>query len=246
MRTIVAITALTCACAALAAAAAGCSGKDGSEPAGNKPTLSSIPGHDSLAQDTAPKEGPRVVPPEAYLRSYLEIFGDGQPLKVQADAKTKINNKDPLLFDTWADYLALLGLPDYANDIPRGVQTNALMLSTFERLGVALCDRAVEKDLKADPAVPVESRRVFSFEVPADAIDQAAFAERFDVLHRTFLGYPAAIATTDRTAKFWKLYSDAVTKYAAMDAPATRFTPAEAGWASVCYGLVRHPEFHLY
>ena len=23
-------------------------------------------------------------------------------------------------------------------------------------------------------------------------------------------------------------------------------TPAQNGWASVCYGLVRHPEFHLY
>lgn len=242
MRSIVAITAL--ACAGLAAAA-GCS-KEVPEPPASKPTLSSIPGHDSVSQDTAPKEGPRTVPPEAYLRSYLEIFGDGQPLKVQADAKTKVNNKDPALFDTWGDYLALLGLPDYANDIPRTTQTNALMLSTFERLGVALCDRAVEKDLKADPAVPVESRRVFAFEVPADPIDQAGFTERFDVLHRTFLGYPAALATTDRTAKFWKLYSDAVTKYSAMDAPPTRLTPAEAGWASVCYGLVRHPEFHLY
>jgi hypothetical protein len=227
------------------ALAAGCT-KDTSTPAPEGATLSTIPGHDSLAQDTAPKEGPRMVPPEAYLRSYLEIFGSAQPIDVQMDAKTKINNKDPLLFDTWGDYLALLGLPDYANDIPRTTQTNALMLSTFERLGVALCDRAVEKDLKASPVVPVESRRVFAFDVPADAIDEKGFTGRFDVLHRTFLGYPAALATTDRTARFFKLYQDAVAKYSATDAPATRFTPAEAGWASVCYGLVRHPEFHLY
>jgi hypothetical protein len=239
------IVVIAAALAGLFAAAAGCS-KDTSAPVPEGATLSQIPGHDSLAQDTAPKEGPRMVPPEAYLRSYLEIFGSAQPIDAQTDAKTKINNKDMQLFDTWGDYLALLGLPDYANDIPRTTQTNALMLSTFERLGVALCDRAVEKDLKASPAVPVESRRVFAFEVPAEAIDEKGFADRFDVLHRTFLGYPAALATTDRTTKFYKLYQDAVTKYSAMDAPATRFTPAEAGWASVCYGLVRHPEFHLY
>ncbi|HLM76071.1 MAG TPA: hypothetical protein VK459_25370 [Polyangiaceae bacterium] len=216
------------------------------EPASARPTPVAIPGHDSLDQDTAPKESQRMVPPEAYLRTYLQIFGGMKPLEVQADAKKLINNKNVLLFDTWGDYLALLGLPDYASDIPRTTQTNALMLSTFERLGVTLCDRAIERDLKAVPPVPVADRRVFAFEVPQDAIDQAGFAERFDVLHRTFLGYPAALATTDRTAKFFALYQGAFTKYSADDAPASRLTPAEVGWASVCYGLIRHPEFHLY
>ena len=216
------------------------------EPASARPTPVAIPGHDSLDQDTAPKESQRMVPPEAYLRTYLQIFGGMKPLEVQADAKKLINNKNVLLFDTWGDYLALLGLPDYASDIPRTTQTNALMLSTFERLGVTLCDRAIERDLKAVPPVPVADRRVFAFEVPQDAIDQAGFAERFDVLHRTFLGYPAALATTDRTAKFFALSQGAFTKYSADDAPASRLTPAEVGWASVCYGLIRHPEFHLY
>jgi hypothetical protein len=225
--------------------AAGCD-KKVDEPASVRPTPVAIPGHDSLDQDTAPKESQRMVPPEAYLRTYLQIFGGMTPLEVQADAKKLINNKNVLLFDTWGDYLALLGLPDYASDIPRTTQTNALMLSTFERLGVTLCDRAIERDLKAVPPVPVAGRRVFAFEVPADAIDQAAFAERFDVLHRTFLGYPAALATTDRTTKFFALYQGAFTKYSAADAPASRLTPAEVGWASVCYGLIRHPEFHLY
>lgn len=231
--------------AVLLAAAAGCSSKP-DEIASTKPVPVAIPGHDSLAQDTAPKESQRMVPPEAYLRTYLQIFGGMKPLEVQADAKTLINNKNVQLFDTWGDYLALLGLPDYASDIPRTTQTNALMLSTFERLGVALCDRAVERDLKAVPPVPAAERRVFAFEVPADPIDESAFAERFDVLHRTFLGYPAALATTDRTAKFFALYQGAVAKYSAPDAPTSRLTPAEVGWASVCYGLVRHPEFHLY
>lgn len=228
-----------------AVTAASC-GKKTEEPAGVKPSITTIPGHDSLAQDTAPKESQRMVPPEAYLRTYLEIFGGMSPLEVQADAKTPINNKNLQLFDTWGDYLAILGLPDYASDIPRTTQTNALMLSTFERLGVALCDRAVERDLKAVPPVPVAERRVFAFEAPAEAIDQSQFAERFDVLHRTFLGYPAALATTDRTAKFFALYKGAFDKYSAMDAPPSRLSAAEAGWASVCYGLVRHPEFHLY
>lgn len=218
------------------------------EEQGQKPaTIKTLPGHDTLAQDTAPKEGPRMVPPEVYLRSYLKIFGNKTPLDVQADAKTKINNADMGLFDTWADYLALLGLPDYAIDIPRAGQTNTLMMATFERLGIALCDRAIEKELKANPALPVAERNVFAFEVPADAINEAGFAERFDILHRGFLGYPAALAVTEnRTGKYFKLYQDAVAKYSAADAPATRFTPAEAGWAAVCYGLVRHPEFHLY
>lgn len=229
----------------LLAAAAGCSSKP-DEIASTKPVPVAIPGHDGLAQDTAPKESQRMVPPEAYLRTYLQIFGGMKPLEVQADAKTLINNKNVQLFDTWGDYLALLGLPDYASDIPRTTQTNALMLSTFERLGVALCDRAVERDLKAVPPVPAAERRVFAFEVPVDPIDESAFAERFDVLHRTFLGYPAALATTDRTAKFFALYQGAVEKYSAPDAPTSRLTPAEVGWASVCYGLVRHPEFHLY
>ena len=228
-----------------AATAAGCS-KKVDEPASARPAPVAIPGHDSLDQDTAPKESQRTVPPEAYLRTYLQIFGGLKPLEVQADAKTPINGKNVALFDTWGDYLALLGLPDYASDIPRTTQTNALMLSTFERLGATLCDRAIERDIKAVPPVPVAERRVFAFEVPAEAIDQAAFAERFDVLHRTFLGYPAALATTDRTAKFFALYQGAFTKYSAMDAPPSRLTPAEVGWASVCYGLVRHPEFHLY
>ncbi len=227
-------------------AGAGCSKTPDEQ--GQKPAnVTKLPGHDPLAQDTNPKEGPRMVPPEVYLRSYLKIFGNKTPLEVQADAKTKINNADMALFDTWSDYLALLGLPDYAIDIPRAGQTNTLMMATFERLGIALCDRAIETELKANPALPVAQRNVFAFEVPADAIDQAAFTERFDILHRTFLGYPAALAVTEnRTGKYFKLYQDAVAKYTAPDAPATRFTPAEAGWAAVCYGLIRHPEFHLY
>jgi hypothetical protein len=240
--------ALVCAGAA-ALAAVGCS-KAPAEPQetgeGQPSPAEKIPGHDTLAQDTAPKEGPRMVPPEAYLRTYLRLFGDKKPLEAQVDAKTKIGGADMKLFDSWGDYLALLGLPDYAIDIPRNTQTNTLMLATFERLGIALCDRAVERELKAMPAMPVAERRVFPFEVPADPIDEATFTKSFDLMHRTFIGYPAALAVTKRTDKFFDLYQGAVDKYSMPGAPKTRFVPAEAGWAAVCYGLVRHPEFHLY
>jgi hypothetical protein len=77
----------------------------------------------------------------------------------------------------------------------------------------------------------------------AEAPTQAEFTERFDVLHRTFLGYPAALATTDRATTFYKLYNDVAAMPPTTNA---KLTPAEAGWAAICYGLVRHPEFHLY
>ena len=140
------------------------------------------------------------------------------------------------LFDAWDDYLAALGLPDYKLDLPRGSQTNAIMVAAFERPGVALCDRAVERDFKA----PMNERVIFAFDAPA-AMDDKAFAARFDVLHRTFLGYPAKLAP-GRTEDFHALYA----KIASHHTQKSRFSPVEAGWAAVCYGLARHPELHLY
>jgi len=136
-----------------------------------------------------------------------------------------------------------MGLPDYRVDMPRGTQTNTLMLATFERLGVALCDRSVERDLQG--SLPTTSRLIFAFD-KTTPVDLAAFTSRFDVLHRTFLGYPAALGPATRTNDSFKLYTDTVTLHSATDAAKSRFTPDEAGWAAVCYGLVRHPEFHLY
>jgi hypothetical protein len=121
-------------------------------------------------------------------------------------------------------------------------------VATFERLGVALCDRALEHDLKAPKGQelpPIHERLVFAFDVPRGPVDAAAFAPRFDVLHRTFLGYPASLAPPARMARFFQLYRDIVAGHAKAE-PKSRFTPDEAGWAAVCYGLVRHPEFHLY
>jgi hypothetical protein len=217
----------------LVLAAVGCGGD-----AGTSVPLKTIPGHDMLREDTTPKESPRLLPPEAYIHSYLTLFGGLSPIQTQMAAQAQDKTQ---LFDTWNDYLASLGLPDYRIDIPRATQTNALMLATFERLGVALCDRAVEHDLEGAPA----DKLIFDFDAP-DALDSAGFADRFDVLHRTFLGYPAQLAPPDRTGKFFALYNDTVTRHAAKGAAKSRFTPSQAGWANVCYGLVRHPEFHYY
>jgi hypothetical protein len=198
------------------------------------------------AEDATPKQDRRLIPAEAYVRTYLQLFGGLAPLEVQRRAR---GGDGATLFDTWDDYLSALGFPDYRLDLPRGTQTNALMMAAFERLGVALCDRAVEHDLKARPLPFVKDRLIFAFEPPAGPggqVSEAAFAPGFDALHRTFLGYPARLAPPGRAEAFFTLYRDTVTRHATAGAQRSRFTPAESGWAAVCYGLVRHPEFHLY
>jgi hypothetical protein len=203
--------------------------------------VTAIPGHEVLAQDHAPKEPPRLMPAETLIRSYLALFGGLSPQALQARLRGTTSDN---LFDTWGDYLSALGVPDYAVDIPRAPQTNALMLAAFERIGVALCERAVQADLRG--AVAVRDRVLFRFELPAPAraLTDDEFAARFDVLHRRILAYPAALAPDGRIARFRALYRGAVDRHA--DAGARSFNGPEAGWASVCEGLVRHPEFHLY
>ena len=184
-----------------------------------------------------------MIPPEVYMRTYLQLFGGLVPLDAQKVARGKDGAQ---LFDNWDAYVSALGFPDYRTDIPRQTQTNALMVATFERLGVALCDRAVEHDLKAKPPLPLAQRAVFAFYLPKGGqVLESSFIPRFDVLHRTFLGYPAALAPPSRTPRFFALYRDILATHAAAS-PRSRFSPEEAGWAAVCYGLVRHPEFHLY
>lgn len=225
--------------AVLAALAAGCN--TGVVAPGGSVTVNvgALPGHDSLPQDDTPKEQPRLLPAESYIRSYLMLFGGLLPAQAQAAAR---GGDQSQLFDTWNDYLSSLGLPDYRVDIPRGTQTNTLMLATFERLGMALCNRAVEHDLQG--ALPASQRLIFAFDTPAASLDLKGFAAPLDLLHRTFLGYPLALAPADRAGRFFKLYGDTVAAHATVKG--SRLTPAQAGWATVCYALVRHPEFHLY
>jgi hypothetical protein len=188
------------------------------------------------AQDSTPKEDVRMLPAEAYLRTYLQLFGASAPLEVQRKAR------GGGLFDSWNEYAAALGLPDHRNDLPRSSQTNALMIATFDRLAIALCVRAAQSDLRAE--VPPARRLVFAFAGtprPASARD---FAPAFDVVHRTFLGYPAALAPPGRTESFFALFRATVARHE--KTPARGLGPVEAGWAAVCLGLARHPEFHTY
>ncbi len=208
-------------------------------PTSQAPEASSVlEGHGSTRVDTTPKEDPRLLPAETYVRSYLALFGGLAPL----DAQRALQQTGTGLFDAWTDYLGALGFPDYRIDIPRGGQSNTLMVASFERLGVALCDAALVRDQKQ---IDLTKRAVFDFALPADAapstLTQDQFAPLFDHLHRLFLSYPAALAPTGRTARFYALYQKTVNGHAA-----SSFKPNEAGWAAVCYGLVRHPEFHLY
>ncbi len=209
------------------------------EPTAPSQTIEQLPGHGQLAQDTTHKESPRLVPAEAYIRTYLTLFGGLTALQAQA----QLQAGGGALFDTWTAYLGALGLPNYATDLSRNTQTNALMMASFERLGVALCDKAVEKDLKGTPPVSVENRLIFNFDVPKTPLSEAEFSTRFAKLHRKFLGYPASLAPTDRTARFFALYNDIVKAHSPMG---SRFSATDAGWAAVCQGLIRHPEFQLY
>ena len=189
--------------------------------------------------DTTPKRDLRLVPPEVYLRSYLALFAGRTMAEVQKSAR---GSDGAQVFDTWDDYLAALGFPDYRADLPRATQTNAVMVATFERLGVALCDRAVEHDLQKP--TPGETPRIFAFDAPKK-LDRAGFSQRFDVLHRTFLGYPSALAPLSRERELYALYTGTKERHETLRVR-SRFSPELAGWATVCYALVRHPERHLY
>lgn len=193
-----------------------------------------LPAHEERVLDTTPKERRRMLPPEVYLRAYLGWFGGLAPLAVQQRARPR------QMFDSWSDYLAALGLPDYKLDLPRQGQTNTLMLATLGRLGEALCVRAAEHDLRGK--LPVGQRVIFTFDAPASP-DQAQFAAGFDVLHRTFLGYPARLAPADRVARYYALYQKVAADHARRRNP---LDPDQTAWAAVCAALVQHPEAELY
>jgi len=195
-----------------------------------------LPTHTETMIDTTPKERRRMVSPEVYLRAYLTWFGGLAPLDVEARARPRAQ------FDHWDDYLAALGLPDYKIDLPRQIQSNTLMLATLGRLGETLCVRAAERDLHGKPPPAVDARVVYAFEVVA-APSQADFAARFDVLHRTFLGYPARLAPADRVSRFYGLYQAVAQRHAGAKGS---LTADETAWAAVCTALVTHPEAELY
>ena len=194
-----------------------------------------LPAHQTRMIDTTPKERRRMVSPEVYLRAYLTWFGGLVPLDVQNRARPKG------LFDAWDDYLSALGLPDYKTDLPRQTQSNTLMLATLGRLGEALCARAAEHDLHGGKT-PLDQRVVFAFDLNGDESDET-FMDRFDILHRTFLGYPAKLAPGERVQKFHALWTDVAARHAKAKNP---LTADETAWVAVCTALVQHPEAELY
>jgi len=196
-----------------------------------------LPPHREVMIDVSLKAPRRMLQAEAYLRAYLVWFGGILPLEVQARARGRS------LFDSWTDYLAALGLPDLELDVPRAEQSNSLMVAAFGRLGEALCIRAVEKDLHGGKT-PLESRSVFAFEVTKATPTLAEFATRFDILHRTFLAYPAQLAPPDRTERYFALYRDVVARRASHKRGP--LTSDETAWAAVCAALIQHPEVGLY
>ena len=114
-----------------------------------------------------------------------------------------------------------------------------MMLATFGRLGEALCVRAAEHDLHA--ATPLSSRVVFAFDAKVHpSLDD--FAAGFDVLHRTFLGYPADLAPKGRLGRFYSLYQQVASEHS----KSGPLTSDETAWVAVCAALVIHPEAELF
>jgi hypothetical protein len=204
--------------------------------------LADVLGHENLGVDRNAKEDPRLLPQEALIRSYLRLFGGLAPIASQM----ALRQGSTTLFDRWLDYLGALGIPNHRIDQPRGVETSTLMLATFERIGIALCDKSLQHDLRRTPALPINERYIFAFDAPPGPLTEAAFNDPFDTLHRTFLGYPASLADAQRTLRYLALYNQVYAAHSSEDAGVTGFTPSQAGWAAVCYGLLRHPEFQTY
>jgi hypothetical protein len=183
-------------------------------------------------EDPLPAPRRQMMPAEVLLRGYLTWFGGLTPEQVVQRAH------GGNLFDAWQYYLAALGLPDYHVDAPRVSQSNTVMLAALGRIGEALCAHAASHDLHE--RAPLADRNVFAFE-PVAGPTRAQFATGFDVLHRTFLGYPASLAPADRTDHYYALYRQVAARH-----PAGRLTGDETAWAAVCTALVQHPEAELY
>lgn len=176
---------------------------------------------------------PRMVPPEAFLRAYLAWFGNGGPYDVFLRAR----GDD--LFDRWPDYLAALGLPDHHVDAPRLTRSNTVMRAVIGRMAEALCVRAAQHDLHERSAM---NRRLIFAADAGENPTRSQFERMFDVLHRTFLGYPSSFAPRGRVDRFHQLYR----RIAADRERNAGLTADETAWAGVCTALVQHPEASVY
>ena len=115
------------------------------------------------AEDTTPKEDLAAGAGRG-LHAHLPHSSSAGSRRSRCRSRAR-GGDGAALFDTWDDYLSALGFPDYRLDMPAAPQTNALMVAAFERLGVALCDRAVEHDWpRASRRRPSGERLVFAFD----------------------------------------------------------------------------------
>jgi hypothetical protein len=217
-----------------------------------RPQVASVPDVAVAPRESFIPREPRLMPAETLIRSYTAIFGD----LVEPEARTRYDRSNQRgRYFGWSEQLSALGLPDYTRDQARASQTNTIMIAAFEKLAIALCDRAAIRDLRLDKAnvkplspelkalVQVEAPPVFAFEPKSAPLSEADFVPRFDVLHRTFLGYPAALAPREREAEFYALYKKVEQRHVAAKSGQAPHIPA---WSAVCQGLARHPEFHHY
>ena len=100
-----------------------------------------------------------------------------------------------------------LGFPDYRLDVPAADADQRADGRDVRAARASRCATArVEHDLeRRRPRARPSSRapRSSRSTPPKGDVAAAAFAPRFDVLHRTFLGYPASLAPPQRMARFY-------------------------------------------
>ena len=184
-----------------------------------------------------------MVPPEVTMRTYLHLFGALAPLEFQKGARGATARASSTRGTTTSPRS---GSPTIASTSPaRRRPTRSWWPPSSASASRSATARSSTTG-KEDAAEPVQERVIFAFDPPKGHVSTAQTSLRGSTcLHRTFLGYPARSRRRERSQRFYALY-ETIAKEHAKAAPKSRFTPDEAGWAAVCYGLVRHPEFHLY
>jgi len=221
-------------------------------PALVRPVESALPAPAATPRESFVPREPRLVPAEVLIHSYTAIFGDLLPPEIRKNYGAA--NAEGRYFG-WEQHLSALGLPDYPRDLPRVTQTNTVMVAAFEGLAATLCDRAALHDLtprlrdatlapELAALVQVKAPPLFAFDAPPGPITIDAFRPRFDVLHRSFLGYPVDLAPPERVADFHALYTEVEARH--RGGQKSSVPPPVAAWSAVCQGLARHPEFHHY
>ena len=179
------------------------------------------------------------------MRTYLQLFGGLAPLDVQKRARGGDGARSSTPGTTTSRRSAS---PTIASTSRASTQTNALMIADVRaaRRG-ALRSRASSTICKGQAAAARPSALVFAFDLPARARRRRGRSRRGS----TSCTAPSS-ATRRRSrrrsarARFFQLYRDIVARPRQGATRSRASPPTRPAWAAVCYGLVRHPEFHLY